>query len=111
PGMSSRIAHHIDFPDYTSEELFAIAQLLLGQMQYTLSDEAEEALREYIELRKAQPHLAPARPIRNAVERARPRPATRPARSQASLTKDELMKIEAVDLRASRVFGAKEMQP
>src|SRR5690554_5994304 len=110
PGMSSRIAHHIDFPDYSSEELFAIAQLMLGQMQYTLSDEAAETLREYIELRKAQPHFANARSIRNALERARLRQASRLVRSQSSLTKDELMKIEAVDLRASRVFGAKEMQ-
>lgn len=106
PGLSSRIAHHIDFPDYTPEELFAIAELMLEQMQYTLSSAARDALREYIELRRAQPHFANARSIRNALDRARLRQASRLFSQRASLTKAELMTIEAVDLRASRVFSA-----
>lgn len=106
PGLSSRIAHHIDFPDYTPEELFAIAELMLEQMQYTLSSAASDALREYIELRRAQPHFANARSIRNALDRARLRQASRLFSQRASLTKAELMTIEAVDLRASRVFSA-----
>lgn len=106
PGLSSRIAHHIDFPDYTSEELFAIAELMLEQMQYMLSAAARDALREYIELRRAQPHFANARSIRNALDRARLRQASRLFSHRASLTKAELMTIEAVDLRASRVFSA-----
>src|SRR5581483_10872393 len=57
PGMSSRIAHHIDFPDYTPEELLAIARLMLEQMQYRLDGEGDGALREYIEKRRAQPHF------------------------------------------------------
>ena len=71
PGLSSRVAHHIDFPDYTSAQLLAIGQLMLQQMQYTLSREAEAALGEYIELRQAQPNFANARSIRNALDRAR----------------------------------------
>jgi probable Rubsico expression protein CbbX len=106
PGLSSRIAHHIDFPDYTPEELFEIAELMLEQMQYTLSSDAREALREYIELRRAQPHFANARSIRNALDRARLRQASRLFAQRASLTKAQLMTIEAVDLRASRVFSA-----
>ena len=77
PGLSSRIAHHIDFPDYTPAELLAIAHLMLKQMQYTLSREAEAALREYIELRQTQPNFANARSIRNALDRARLRQASR----------------------------------
>src|SRR6185437_4103776 len=66
PGMSSRIAHHIDFPDYSVEELVAIAHLMLEQMQYRLGPEADSVFREYIERRKVRPHFANARSVRNA---------------------------------------------
>ena len=106
PGLSSRIAHHIDFPDYTSAELLAIGHLMLKQLQYTLSREAEAALREYIELRQAQPNFSNARSIRNALDRARLRQATRLlAQRDQPLSARELMTIEAEDIRASRVFA------
>ena len=106
PGMSSRVAHHIDFPDYTSGELFAIAQLMLAQMQYRLSAEAETALREYIGKRRAQPHFANARSIRNALDRARLRQASRlfERRGGPAITRADLETLEAADIRASRVF-------
>jgi probable Rubsico expression protein CbbX len=106
PGMSSRIAHHIAFPDYTSEELMAIAQLMLEQMQYVLSADAQSTLREYIARRQTQPHFANARSVRNALDRARLRQASRLfAKRGASLAKQDLMTIEAEDIRASRVFA------
>ena len=106
PGLSSRIAHHIDFPDYTSAELLAIAHLMLKQMQYTLSREAEAALREYIELRQTQPNFSNARSIRNALDRARLRQASRLfAQRDKPLSAQDLMTIEAQDIRASRVFA------
>ena len=105
PGFSSRIAHHVDFPDYAPDELFAIAQLMLAQMQYRLSDDAGPALAEYIALRRAQPNFANARSIRNALDRTRLRHANRLfARRSDALTRDDLMVIEASDIRASRVF-------
>jgi probable Rubsico expression protein CbbX len=105
PGLSSRMAHHIDFPDYTPAELFAIAQLMLRQMQYTLSPDAESALHEYIGLRRAQPNFANARSIRNALDRARLRHASRLFVQQGrALSAVDLMTIEAADIRASRVF-------
>ena len=106
PGLSSRVAHHIDFPDYTSAQLLAIGQLMLQQMQYTLSREAEAALGEYIELRQAQPNFANARSIRNALDRARLRQATRLfAQRDKPLSAGDLMTIAAQDIRASRVFA------
>jgi probable Rubsico expression protein CbbX len=109
PGLSSRIAHHIDFPDYTAEELEAIARLMLEQMQYRLSPEAEIALREYLARRRALPHFANARSIRNALDRARLRHASRLLqRGRASLSQADLLTIEAADIRASRVFTAPE---
>jgi probable Rubsico expression protein CbbX len=105
PGMASRVAHHIDFPDYQADELFAIATLMLDRMNYTLSDEAAVALREYIGLRKAQPHFANARSIRNALDRARLRQANRLFEARgAGLTRAALSTIEEADIRASRVF-------
>ena len=106
PGLSSRIAHHIDFPDYTSAELLEIGQLMLKEMQYALSREAEAVLREYIELRQTQPNFSNARSIRNALDRARLRQATRLlAQRNKALSARELMTIEAQDIRASRVFA------
>lgn len=106
PGLSSRIAHHITFPDYTAEELLAIAQLMLENMQYVLSADARATLREYIERRQTQPHFANARSVRNALDRARLRQASRLfAHRGTTLAKNELMTIEATDIRASRVFA------
>lgn len=106
PGLSSRIAHHIEFPDYTPEELLAIAQLMLTQMQYTLSSEATATLREYIDRRRAQPHFANARSIRNALDRARLRQASRLfVQRSSTLSRSDLITIESADLRASRVFA------
>jgi len=105
PGLSSRIAHHIEFPDYTSEELFAIAQLMLGQLQYRLSPDAETAFREYIERRRARPHFANARSMRNAIDRARLRQASRLLAQGGVVFKGDLETIEVADIRASRVFA------
>jgi probable Rubsico expression protein CbbX len=106
PGLSSRIAHHIEFPDYTPEELQAIARLMLERMQYRFSPSAEATFREYIERRKALPHFANARSVRNALDRARLRQASRLlSRSDRSgVSKDDLMTLEAADIRASRIF-------
>jgi probable Rubsico expression protein CbbX len=105
PGLASRVAHHIDFPDYTDDELFAIAGLMLARMQYVLSDDAATALREYIALRKAQPRFSNARSIRNALDRARLRQANRLFERRAQpLSPQALSRIEPEDFRASRVF-------
>ncbi len=113
PGMSSRIAHHVDFPDYTADELLSIAQLMLDQMQYRLSDGARQALVEYIALRREQPNFANARSMRNGLDRARLRQANRLVESRGGagatpLTRDQLMTIEDADIRASRVFDQGE---
>jgi probable Rubsico expression protein CbbX len=105
PGMSSRIAHHIDFPDYDAAELGCIAGKMLEQMQYRLSAPGLAALHEYIPLRMSQPHFANARSIRNALDRARLRQASRLfAHPGNAVDRDQLMAIEAEDLRASRIF-------
>jgi probable Rubsico expression protein CbbX len=106
PGMSSRVAHHIDFPDYSPEELHSIAGLMLEQMQYRLDPEADAALLDYIGRRIKQPHFANARSVRNALDRARLRQASRLFERRAGvLSKDDLITIEAADIRASRVFA------
>ena len=105
PGMGSRIAHHIDFPDYRRDELLAIGKLMLEQQRYALSPEAEPVFRRYIERRMAMPRFANARSIRNALERARLRQANRLIEQGGILTPDDLMRIEASDLLKSRVFA------
>jgi probable Rubsico expression protein CbbX len=106
PGLSSRIAHHLEFPDYVPEELEEIAQRMLHAMQYRLSPSGVAALHEYLPLRMKQPHFANARSVRNALDRARLRQANRLfAQKGRQLTRGELMTIEGEDIRASRVFA------
>jgi probable Rubsico expression protein CbbX len=105
PGMRSRIAHHIDFPDYSADELLAIAKLMLAEQNYRLSEDATKTLLEYIHRRKTLAHFANARSIRNALDRARLRQANRLfADTKKALKKIDLMTIEAEDFLASRVF-------
>jgi len=105
PGMRSRIAHHVDFPDYSPPELESIAGLMLEAMQYRLSAPAEAAFAKYIERRRAQPNFANARSIRNALDRVRLRQANRLfERRGVPLTREDLMTIEAEDILASRIF-------
>jgi probable Rubsico expression protein CbbX len=107
PGMSSRVAHHIEFPDYTVEQLLSISLLMLDQQSYNVSSEAHEAFRAYLELRIRQPRFAHARSVRNGLERARLRHANRIyelIRDGGEPSRDALMLIEAGDVRGSRVF-------
>jgi probable Rubsico expression protein CbbX len=103
PGLRSRIAHHIEFPDYTEEELFDIGQLMLQQQAYRFSAQAEEAFRKYLTRRKEQPHFANARSVRNALDRARLRQANRLC-ALSEIDRDQAMTIEAEDILSSRVF-------
>ena len=109
PGMSSRVAHHIDFPDYTIDELLAIARLMVEGESYEFTPEAEDAFRAYLERRIKQPRFAHARSVRNAIERARLRHANRvykAARAGHVPSRPELVGIEAQDIRQSSVFDA-----
>ena len=107
PGLSSRIANHIDFPDYTTEELLKIAKMMLEEQQYQLTPDAETALIQYISKRKEQPLFANARSIKNALDRARMRQANRIFDSRGQvLTKKELVNIEAQDILQSTVFDS-----
>jgi probable Rubsico expression protein CbbX len=105
PGFRSRVAHHIDFPDYQDRELLAIAEGMLGKLHYKLSPSAREALAEYIPIRRGQPHFANARSIRNAIDRARLRQANRCFAANAEIDLEALVTIEGEDIRQSRVFA------
>jgi probable Rubsico expression protein CbbX len=109
PGMSSRIAHHVDFPDYDENELLEITKLMADSMHYNLDKPAFTAMQEYIEKRKLQPHFANARSIRNALDRARLRQANRLFNDAITHKKEttaaDLSTITEADIRASRVFS------
>jgi len=107
PGLSSRIANHIDFPDYSTDELVKIAKIMLEDQQYQLTPDAEVAFTEYIEKRRQKPLFANARSIKNALDRARMRQANRIFESRGQvLTKKELVNLEAQDILQSTVFNS-----
>ncbi|MFY9919562.1 MAG: CbbX protein [Mycobacterium sp.] len=111
PGMQSRVAHHITFPDYTVDELEQIASLMTEQIGYSLSADAQVALREYLHRRIRRPWFANARSVRNAMERARLRHARRVMTNpDSSANLATLTTIEAADLLASRVFDVTDSE-
>lgn len=111
PGMGSRIAHHIHFPDYTLDELVQIGHLMMDEQRYVFSPDAEQAFRDYMERRMQQPRFANARSVRNALERARLRQAARiVANPNRKLSRSDLMRLEADDILQSRVFDLDEAE-
>ena len=112
PGFRSRVAHHIGFPDYTLDELTAIAELMLRQQNYAFDAESRQAFVEYLELRIQQPLFANARSVRNAIDRIKLRQATRLVSQGGCISKEQLVRIAAVDVRQSRVFqGGSDVEP
>lgn len=107
PGVSSRIAHHLDFPDYTLEELLVIAQLMLAEQMYRFSPDALQTFEAYLVKRIEQPRFSNARSVRNALDRTRLRQANRLFARGGSVSKLDLMTIEAEDILASSVFAEK----
>jgi len=105
PGMGSRVAHHLHFPDFSVDELMQIGQLMLEQQNYQFTDEAEKAFLEYIERRVERPRFAYGRSIRNAIDRARMRQAGRLYDRRDDLTREDLMTIDSEDIRASSLFS------
>jgi probable Rubsico expression protein CbbX len=106
PGMSSRIAHHLDFPDYGHDELLQIGDKMLHGMNYRFGSGARETFGEYLSKRLTQPHFANARSVRNALDRMRLRQASRLfAQRDRELTREDLITLEPEDIRASRVFA------
>jgi len=108
PGMGSRVAHHLHFPDFSPDELVQIADLMMGQQQYKFEPKAREAFEEYIMRRLERPRFAYGRSIRNAIDRARMRQAGRLYNDRENLSKDDLMTIKAEDILASSLFGDEE---
>ncbi len=112
PGMSSRVSHHVEFPDYTHPELLAIADRMLETLHYRLDPPARAALHEYVARRMTQPRFANARSVRNALDRARLRQASRLLDARAEpLSRERLVTLEAEDFRRSRVFQLEEVSP
>jgi probable Rubsico expression protein CbbX len=105
PGMASRVAHHIDFPDYDEAELLQIADKMVAELGLQLSPAAREVLGEYVTLRRQQPNFANARSLRNALDRARLRQARRLI-EVGEVDARTLTTLEAADIRASRVFDS-----
>lgn len=104
PGFHSRIAHHINFPDYPLAELMAIAELMVQQQMYRFDEPSHRAFAEYLQFRIQQPHFANARSVRNAIDRIKLRHANRLVQQGGIISQEELLRIDEQDVRQSRVF-------
>ena len=104
PGFHSRVGNHLDFPDYSIDELMEIAELMVKRQHYEFDDAARAAFREYLKLRMPQPHFANARSVRNALDRVKSRHANRLMAARGLVSKDDLARLDAADILQSRVF-------
>ncbi|HXQ29922.1 MAG TPA: CbbX protein [Gemmatimonadales bacterium] len=104
PGFHSRVGHHLDFPDYSIEELVAIGELMVKRQHYTFDDASRAVFREYLVLRMRQPHFANARSVRNAIDRGKLRQANRLLARGGLVSREELARLDASDIRQSSVF-------
>jgi len=104
PGFHSRIAHHLDFPDYALDELMSIAELMVTQQAYQFDQSSQQVFLEYLQRRMSQPHFANARSVRNAIDRIKLRQANRLIRNGGAGPREELSRIDAEDIRQSRIF-------
>lgn len=104
PGFHSRIAHHLDFPDYELDELMSIAELMMAQQRYQFDESSRQVFHEYLQRRISQPHFANARSVRNAIDRIKLRQASRLVRHGGAIPREELSRIDAEDIRQSRLF-------
>lgn len=77
PGMMSRIGNHIDFPNYSADELVAISEVMARDLEYSIDADAYPVFKEYIERRMQLPYFSNARTVRNAMDRARMNAAIR----------------------------------
>jgi len=112
PGMASRIAHHVEFPDFSEAQLFEIAEKMLAEWNYRFDPGAAAAFREYLDVRRTRPHFANARSVRNALDRIRLRQALRLFEERdRALTADDLLTITEPEVRASRLFDADDAEP
>lgn len=71
PGLRSRIAYHVPFPDYSTEELCEIAKLIAAEKGLTLSDEAQDKLAKVFDIAKTGSDFGNGRYVRNIIEKSR----------------------------------------
>ncbi|HUL03708.1 MAG TPA: CbbX protein [Gemmatimonadales bacterium] len=105
PGFHSRIGNHLDFPDYSPDELMSIADLMVRRQHYAFDEASRTAFRDYLVLRMRQPHFANARSVRNALDRIKLRQASRLIAQGGQVSRDELARLDAGDILQSRVFA------
>ena len=98
PGLRSRFPIHIDFPDYTLDELLSIGNLMFKTRQYELTAEAREALRLQLNhLLSSHPYAGNARLVRNLVEKTVRKQAVRLFQKPSS-SREELIQIMPADI-------------
>ncbi|NWJ96370.1 MAG: AAA family ATPase [Chloroflexi bacterium] len=98
PGVRSRIAHHIDFPDYNLSELMQIARLMLEKQMYFFEDGSAGRFEQVLEQHLGDVHFANARTVRNLIDLSKLRHANRLFKANVPVTKEALARIAPDDI-------------
>jgi len=87
PGLRSRVNFHLDFPDYSDDELLRIADEMVKEKHYKIHDNSRAVLLEQLEIEKVDDTFGNARVVRNLLDEAIRTKATRLAGTD--FTKEE----------------------
>jgi len=98
PGLRSRFPIQIDFPDYTIDELLQIAELMVKNRQYKLTESAKRRLMKILIRDDNSREMGNARLVRNIIERAIRKQAVR-VLNKINITKEDLITIDSIDIR------------
>ena len=97
PGLESRFARTLEFPDYTTHELVAIFELISDKKQYHLTDRARDRLVEVIDAEPRGRGFGNARFTRTVFEQGISMQALRLSDVEVP-TKEQLTALQADDI-------------
>ena len=99
PGLQSRFNRYINFPDYSAKELVRIFHMYMKKNQYTISDEADEMLKEQLDyaVEHKDRNFGNARYVRNVFEKSIQMQANR-LEGRTNLSDRQLTEITASDI-------------
>lgn len=98
PGLRSRIAFHVNFPDYSLDELVGIMRLMVKNQKLTLEPESEPVIRDILAEACTSEDYGNGRFVRNMLEKARMKQATRlVGMDPDSVTADDIRTLTATD--------------
>ena len=104
PGLRSRIAFHVPFADYSTEELCNIAHLIANRKGLNLSEGACEKMEQLFSIAQEQDNFGNGRYVRNVIEKAQMAQAVRLLDQDYDRISDrDIVTLQAKDIELTEI--------